>query len=119
MPLLNGTSAEWPEDVFVQISEAQTGRAVRTKRWKYGVDAPGESGLSSDTYVEQYLYDLQADPYELNNLVGHQSHAGVAEVMSQRLVRRMREAGEDEPKIEHAEVRGSGQRTVSEKERYA
>ena len=119
MPLLNGTSAEWPEDVFVQISEAQTGRAVRTKRWKYGVDAPGESGLGSDTYVEQYLYDLQADPYELNNLVGHQSHAGVAEVMSQRLVRRMREAGEDEPMIEHVEVRGSGQRTVSEKERYA
>ena len=119
MPLLNGTSVEWPEDVFMQISEAQTGRAVRTKRWKYGVDAPGESGPSSDTYVEQYLYDLQADPYELNNLVGHQSHAGVAEVMSQRLVRRMREAGEDEPKIEHAEVRGSGQRTVSEKERYA
>ena len=30
--------------------------------------------------------------------------------MAQRLVRRMREAGEDEPKIKHAEVRGSGQR---------
>lgn len=119
MSLLNGTSAEWPEDVFVQISEAQTGRAVRTKRWKYGVDAPRESGIGSDTYVEQYLYDLQADPYELNNLVGHQSHASVAEVMSQRLVRRMREAGEDEPKIENAKVRSSSQRTVSEKERYA
>ena len=119
MSLLNGTSAEWPEDVFVQISEAQTGRAVRTKRWKYGVDAPRESGIGSDTYVEQYLYDLQADSYELNNLVGHQSHAGVAEVMSQRLVRRMREAGEDEPKIENAKVRSSSQRTVCEKERYA
>ena len=119
MPLLKGVSDEWPEEVFVQISEAQTGRAVRTQRWKYGVDAPGESGPGSDTYVEQYLYDLQADPYELNNLVGHQSHAGVAEVMSQRLIRRMREAGEDEPKIERAEVRRSGQRTVSEEERYA
>ena len=78
-----------------------------------------ESLDKSERNVEQYLYELQAAPYELNNLVGHHSHAGVAEVMAQRLVRRMREAGEDEPKIKHAEVRGSGQRTVSEKERYA
>lgn len=119
MPLLSGVGADWPEEVFVQISEAQTGRAVRTKRWKYGVDAPGESGPGSEKYMEQYLYDLQADPYELNNLVGYQSHAGVAEVMSQRLIRRMREAGENEPEIERAEVRRSNQRTVSENERYA
>ena len=34
LPLLKGVSDEWPEEVFVQISEAQTGRAVRTQRWK-------------------------------------------------------------------------------------
>ncbi len=118
MSLLNGASTEWPEEVFVQISEAQTGRAVRTHRWKYGVDAPGERGPSSAVYEEQYLYDLQADPYELNNLIGNQSHAGVAEVMSQRLLRRMREAGEAEPEIRRAEVKRSGQRTVSENELY-
>ncbi len=113
MPLLSGADTEWPEEVFVQISESQTGRAVRTKRWKYGVDAPGESGPGSATYDEQYLYDLQADPYELNNLAGLASHAGVAEVMSQRLLRRMREAGESEPEIRRAEGRRAGQRTVS------
>jgi len=30
-------ATSWPEEVFVQISEAQTGRAVRTQRWKYSV----------------------------------------------------------------------------------
>jgi len=116
MPLLSGSAAEWPEEVFVQISEAQTGRAVRTARWKYGVDAPGEKGPGSSVYTEQYLYDLQADPYELNNLIGLKSHIGVAEVMSDRLVKRMREVGEKTPQIERAAVRGSGQRIVGDAE---
>ena len=30
MPLLRGGDDDWPEEVFVQISEAQVGRAVRT-----------------------------------------------------------------------------------------
>jgi arylsulfatase A-like enzyme len=116
MPLLRESAAEWPEEVLVQISEAQTGRAVRTARWKYGVDAPGEKGPGSSAYVEQYLYDLQADHYELNNLIGLKSHVGVAEVMSDRLVKRMREIGESVPIIERVAVRGSGQRIVSDTE---
>ena len=58
---------EWPAEAFVQISEAQIGRAVRTRRWKYGVDAPKSmqehylepTGSASMQYQEQYLYDLQ------------------------------------------------------------
>jgi arylsulfatase A-like enzyme len=68
---------DWPTEAFVQISEAQIGRAVRTHRWKYGVDAPASmrehylepQGSGSMQYAEQYLYDLQTDPYELRNLV--------------------------------------------------
>lgn len=116
MPLLREGDSDWPEEVFVQISEAQTGRAVRTARWKYGVDAPGEKGPSASVYVEQYLYDLQADPYELNNLIGLQSHARVAEIMSDRLLKRMLAIGEAAPQIERAAVRKSGQRTVSDTE---
>ena len=119
LPLLRGDTAGWPEEVFVQISEAQVGRAVRTRRWKYGVDAPGRSGRDhsgSDRYVEQYLYDLAADPYELQNLAGLRSHEGVASVMRERLVRRMLEAGEEAPAIEPAPVRESGQRGVSAEE---
>ena len=119
MPLLRGGGADWPTEVFVQISEAQVGRAVRTHRWKYGVDAPGEKGrdvAGADLYEEQYLYDLQADPYELNNLVGLESHREVAQVMKERLLRRMEEAGEARPHIKEAEQRRSGQRKVSPEE---
>jgi len=111
-----GRGRDWPEEAFIQISEAQVGRAVRTHRWKYGVDAPEKSGsrdAGSDRYVEQYLYDLQADPYELTNLIGLESHREVADTMGERLVRRMATAGEPAPAIEPAEARRSGQRRVS------
>ncbi len=115
MPLLRGGVADWPAEVFVQISEAQVGRAVRTRRWKYGVDALGGQGrdvAGADHYEEQYLYDLQVDPYELNNLVGLESHREVARVMKERLLRRMEEAGEARPHIKEAPPRRSGQRKI-------
>jgi arylsulfatase A-like enzyme len=116
LPLTVGDNRGWPEETFVQISEAQVGRAVRTHRWKYGVNAPGRHGAQhagSDRYIEQYLYDLEADPYELCNLIGMTSHAEVAEIMRQRLLRRMVEAGEEAPDVQTAEVRENGQRRVS------
>ncbi len=119
LPLLHGVDAGWPEEVFVQISEAQVGRAVRTRRWKYGVVAPGKDGLAdagSDRYVESYLYDLEADPYELTNLIGLESHRRVAEVMWERLNRRMVQAGEPIAVIEPAPVRVQKARRVSEEE---
>lgn len=122
VPLLHGATRDWPEEVFIQISESQVGRAVRTHRWKYSVVAPDKHGgrdPSADHYVEEYLYDLQADPYELTNLLGYQSHQKVAAVMRERLIRRMVEAGEDAPTIEPAPTRPSGQRRVSEEEACA
>ena len=122
LPLAQGGADDWPEEVFVQISEAQVGRAVRTRRWKYCVNAPDKHGgrdPGSDVYEEQYLYDLQADPYELRNLIGVESHLGVAEVMRERLIRRMVEAGEKAPEIKLAEPHGRGQRKVSEQEARA
>ena len=119
MPLVRGETEGWPEEVFVQISEAQVGRAVRTQRWKYGVDAPNSNAgrdAGSDQYVEQYLYDLQVDPYELRNLIGLQSHEPVTEVMRERLIRRMLEAGEEAPTVEPAPTQRSGQRSVTEAE---
>ncbi|MDP6779121.1 MAG: sulfatase-like hydrolase/transferase [Candidatus Latescibacteria bacterium] len=116
LPLTRGENEGWPKEVFVQISEAQVGRAVRTHRWKYGVDAPHRHAgrdAGSDRYVEQYLYDLQSDPYELANLIGLESHQPVAERMRERLRRRMVEAGEEAPEIETAPDRRSGQRRVS------
>lgn len=106
--LLSGAKEGWPEEVFVQISESQVGRAVRTQRWKYGVTAPEKdpwNDVGSGHYVEEYLYDLYADPHELNNLAGVESHQEVSETMKERLVRQMIEAGEREAVIEAAPER--------------
>lgn len=115
LPLVNKTARDWPEEVFAQISEAQVGRCVRTKRWKYSVHAPDKKGGSdsgSSTYVEEFLYDLMADPYELNNLVGFESHRHVADVLKQRLLRRMQDVGEAAPEIVHAPPIKSGQKKL-------
>lgn len=122
MPLLRSNKHEWPEEVFVQISEAQLGRAIRTSRWKYCVDAPDHDpnrDAGSNRYVEQFLYDLEADPYELTNLIGIEAHAETAAVLRERLIRRMLAAGEAAPEIIPAEPRPSGQRRVSSAEAHA
>jgi arylsulfatase A-like enzyme len=113
LPLIRHEAVEWPGEVFVQISEAQVGRAVRTRRWKYSVVAPDKDGnraAGSDHHDEEFLYDLQADPYELTNLAGAGSHREVASVLRGRLIRRMRQAGEDAPHIEPAPDRPAGGR---------
>ena len=115
LPLVRGKADGWPEEVFIQISESQVGRAVRTRRWKYSVSAPDKSGYrdsSADHFVEEFLYDLESDPHEMTNLIGLQSHQQVAAVMRKRLIRRMVKAGEAEPTIEPAPTRPSGQRVV-------
>ncbi|MFZ7946357.1 sulfatase-like hydrolase/transferase [Neobacillus sp. 19] len=119
LPLINGHKEDWPEEAFIQISESQVSRAIRTKRWKYAVTAPDKDGWNdsySEHYVEEYLYDLEADPYELVNLIGFQSHLAIADAMRERLIKRMAEAGEIEPIIEKAPVKPAGpngQRRVS------
>lgn len=122
LPLLRGQRADWPEEVLVQISESQVGRAVRTRRWKYGVHAPDRNGgqdSSADRYVEEYLYDLESDPHELRNLIGLESHLEVARRMRERLVRRMVLAGEAAPQVEAAALHKSGQRRVTPEEARA
>ena len=105
LPLLRGETNDWPAEVLIQISESQVGRAIRSRRWKYAVTAPGKDGWNeagSDSYVEAELYDLLADPNELHNRIACESHRQVADVLSGRLKRRMVAAGEDEPIIEPA-----------------
>ena len=122
LPLVNHEKLDWPEEVFIQISESQVGRAVRTQRWKYGVDAPDKDGwedMNADTYVEQYLYDLESDPYELFNLIDLESHQGVTAVMRERLKRRMLEAGDKEPIILPCPMlKTADQRKVREQEAH-
>jgi uncharacterized sulfatase len=92
-------------EVFLQISESQVGRAIRTDRWKYSVSAPDKSGGAdpgSERYVEDFLYDLEADPHERNNLVADPAYADVRSELRTRLIQRIVEAGEPAPTIEPA-----------------
>ena len=60
--LVEGNSENWPQEVFLQISESQVGRAIRTKKWKYSIRAIDKNpwkDMDSDVYVEDFLYDLE------------------------------------------------------------
>jgi arylsulfatase A-like enzyme len=100
--LLAGAAADWPSEVFLQISESQVGRAVRTAKWKYSVTAPDRRGWqdpAAERYVEEYLYDLATDPHERTNLVREPRLASVRGELAAALKRRMAEAGETVPEI--------------------
>ncbi|WP_114579272.1 sulfatase-like hydrolase/transferase [Saliphagus sp. LR7] len=106
LSLIEGETTDWREEAFVQISESEIGRAIRTDRWKYAVAAPELNGWrsgmddpSSDIYVERYLYDLRADPAERVNLVGRPEYREVADDLMARLADRMIAAGEQRPEI--------------------
>ncbi len=120
-PLDRDLMEDWPEEVFVQVSESQVGRTIRTKRWKYIVSAPGLDGNkvpSSDFYREEMLYDIMADPHELTNLAGMESYREVSDDLKERLIRKMVEAGETAPTIENAAPRQAGQRKIVNLEKY-
>jgi len=100
--LANGDSESWPPDVFIQISETQVGRALRTKKWKYSVRAPRRNGWlhsNAKVYREDFLYDLENDPNELRNLVKDAAYEQVRAGLRQRLIERMAQAGEAAPVI--------------------
>ncbi len=118
LPLIRDPrNTEWPDDVFVQISEAETGRCIRTKRWKYSVTAEkdGKRG-DADRYTEAFLYDLYADPYELENRIELDSHSAVRARMRERLLKHIKEVEGKEPEIVEVETRPGGQKRVSVEE---
>ncbi len=106
MPLVRGQAGDWQNEVFIQISESQTGRALRTDRWKYSAIAPKDHGGppgGSDVYVDDFLYDLAADPWEQNNLIGRPEHEETLKLLRARLIARMLAAGEPAARIEPAQ----------------
>lgn len=88
--------------VFIQISESQCGRAIRTDRYKYSVRTAGIVGYvhhSSKVYFEDFLYDLEKDPIEKNNLVKDNNYRQVREELKALLIEQMTAAGEAKPMI--------------------
>jgi arylsulfatase A-like enzyme len=104
-PYMRGSSLYERVDrdaVFVQISEAQTGRAIRTARWKYAVRAPELAGYevaSAARYAEELLYDVEADPDELRDLVGDPEYEPVRKELRARLLEEIGRIEGDAPTI--------------------
>lgn len=69
-----------PNRAFAQISESRVGRCVRTDKWLYSVYAPDADGgevASSDVYADDFLYDMEKDPYQLTNVVADPAYHNV------------------------------------------
>ena len=98
---VNRNDAPERDCVFIQISESQIGRAIRTMDWKYSARAIGSGMLehSSSIYFDDFLYDLRNDPHEKENLVNNKKYADVIKEMRELLSREMVKVGEKKPKF--------------------
>jgi arylsulfatase A-like enzyme len=88
LPMLQGqqTPGDWPDDVFCQYSgegiALYSVRGVRSRQYKY-VYYP----LDTDE-----LYDLDADPWEMQNLIDEPNAASILAEMRERLGRWMQKS---------------------------
>ena len=90
----------WQEEIYIQISESEVARAVRTPEWCYCVRAYDKNpwqDAGSDVWHEEYLYDLRADPDETVNRIYDPALAAVRTELRERLCARM--AAADEPAL--------------------
>ncbi len=114
--LINGRPYQPRDHIFLEMTwhdKYNPMRAIRTNRWKY-IRNFGErplvylpkdiwTGRAGREMREEYysakrpeeeLYDLQADPWEMNNLAGDPRYAEILEDLRQRVQRWMEETGD-------------------------
>ena len=91
------------DEIFVQMSEFITARALRTPEFTYVVAAPRAQKYVPQPNAPRYsafqLYDNRADPQQLVNLCGRQETAAVELRLRDRLLARMSEAGDPPAEI--------------------
>lgn len=99
--LVEGSIQNWDDCVFIQISESEVGRAIRTSRWKYCVVAKKDPWKCSgaELYYEKYLYDLEADPCEKENFIKNADYEDVKKALRIKLKECMAKAEEKVPEI--------------------
>jgi arylsulfatase A-like enzyme len=116
IPLIDDAAARqaWRNEVFIQISESETARAIRTPEWTYVALAP-DANMRTDAgsmeYRDYQLYNNFADPSQIVNLAGrtdppalvrfagNRSMPQITSQLRERLLARMAEAGEARPRI--------------------
>ena len=88
--------------VFLQISESQCGRAIRTKKYTYSVRSAALTGFVksyANVYFEDYLYDNEKDPAQKRNLIRDKSYKAIRRDLRQMLLREIAEVEQKTPKI--------------------
>jgi len=72
---------------------------IRTKRFKliyYYADALGQAGSIDETYTPEWeLFDLEVDPYELNNVYENPAYADVVQELKDELHQLQAEVGDE------------------------
>ena len=84
LPLASGACRTWRDDVMCEIHGhciKHIGRAVVGPRYKYVANAP---------QLDE-LYDIEADPFELRNLINDPAHKTILDDMRRRLERWQRQ----------------------------
>ncbi|HEU5339820.1 sulfatase-like hydrolase/transferase, partial [Edaphobacter sp.] len=98
LPLIRDAKAraDWPNQQLIQISEAMTGRAIRTPEWTYCVaEITGTTNQpAAPIYQEYQMYDQRNDPAEQTNLAGRKEYRKQANALREDLLKLLANAGE-------------------------
>lgn len=103
--LVNEPENDTRKVVFIQLSESQTGRAIRTERYTYSVIADKNDvidGSYAEVYHEDFLYDNQTDPQQHNNLIGKAEFRALADELKAMLLQEIENANEAKASIINA-----------------
>ena len=76
---------------FVQISESQCGRAIRTKDYTYSVSCAKLLSSHSNIYFEDYLYNNAIDKVQKNNLIKSKEYDEIKESLKTLLLNQIEE----------------------------
>ncbi len=87
------------ECAFVQISESQCGRAIRTKDFTYSVSSPLPLSSCSFVYFEDYLYDNRVDKSQMNNLIKSKEYKEIRDSLKTLLLNEIKKNEGKTPKI--------------------
>ncbi|MET3872489.1 arylsulfatase A-like enzyme [Puniceicoccus vermicola] len=116
LPLLKHQRRNWPKESYIQFGDnnVRTGRALRSDRWKYAVSIPKDTKPAphAKVYEETHLYDLQADPYELRNLIEEEAYQTIRKHFRQRIRSWLKETNEPPAEIIPATTKPSGQLSI-------
>lgn len=87
------------EFVFVQISESQCGRAIRTKDYTYSVSSHKLMSSHSNVYFEDYFYDNSKDKAQKSNLIKSEEFTEIRKSLKKLLLNQIEKIEGKKPLI--------------------